>query len=421
MVLVGAQWGDEGKGKIVDVLSEKFDYVVRFQGGNNAGHTVVIGEQEFILHLIPSGILHEGNTCFIGHGLVVDPKCLLEEIKYLEDMSIVVKDRLYVSESAHVIFPYHRLIDQLKEQDGGQTKIGTTGRGIGPAYLDKFGRCGIRMGDLLDEKSLKIKLTNIIEQKNKIIVGQYGSEPLDVDSVLAEYLDYAQKLSPYIKDVALQLHQGIENGKTIMFEGAQGTFLDIDTGTYPFVTSSSPTAGGACTGTGIGPTQIHEVLGVIKAYTTRVGEGPFPTAFSGEMDEKMRTIGKEFGATTGRARRCGWFDMVMARYAVRVNGMTSVVITKLDVLDGLEEIDVCVGYRYKGEILKEFPSRLEVLENIEPVYETLPGWMSATTEARHFDDLPENARQYVSYLGQSMGVKVGMVSVGPRRDQTIVL
>lgn len=419
-VLVGAQWGDEGKGKIVDVLSEHFDAVVRFQGGNNAGHTVMIDGQEFILHLIPSGILREGKHCFIGNGVVIDPKCLLDEIQYVADWGIMVKNKLWISFQAHVIFPYHCQLDQLKEGQRGVGKIGTTGRGIGPCYLDKYGRQGIRVGDLLHKESLKSALQRFAVEKN-LMLQALGGEEIDVEKILEQYWDYGQQLKPYVTDVSLQLQRMMAEGKSLLFEGAQGTFLDVDFGTYPYVTSSSPIAGGACPGTGVGPTAIQAVLGVIKAYTTRVGEGVFPTEFDAEMDEMMRQMGKEFGATTGRARRCGWFDMVMARYAVRVNGMTSLAITKLDVLDKLKEIQVCVAYRYQGDLLEEFPTQTHVLKDVEPVYETFPGWLSSTERAQSFDELPERARQYVSYLGQSMGVSVAIVSVGPQRDQTIFL
>ena len=417
-VLIGVQWGDEGKGKIIDVLSEKADAVVRFQGGNNAGHTVIVNGQTFILHLIPSGILHEGKLCYMGNGLVIDPACLLEEINYLKSLNILIDARLFISEQAHVILPYHRLMDQLKEKTKDVQKIGTTGRGIGPAYMDKFARQGVRMGDLLHPSTLEEKLKWVLPEKNEFLKS-YGKSPLELKDILKEYLAYGDQLKGLISDVSLQLSNLIKDGKSLLFEGAQGTFLDIDFGTYPYVTSSSPTAGGACTGTGVGPTQIDEVLGVLKAYTTRVGEGPFPTEFDAAMDEQMRQAGREFGATTGRARRCGWFDAVMARYATRVNGLTQLAITKIDILDELDELKICVGYRYKGDLITEFPSTLHVLENVEPVYETMSGWKEDTSSVRRWKDLPKKARQYLGYLAQLTGVKLSIVSVGPERDQTI--
>ncbi|OED35823.1 adenylosuccinate synthase [PVC group bacterium (ex Bugula neritina AB1)] len=419
-VLIGAQWGDEGKGKIVDVLSESYDGVVRFQGGHNAGHTVVIEDQKFVLHLIPSGILRKDQECLIGNGVVIDPKCFLDEVDYLSEKGIEVAGRLWVSLQAHVIFPYHTSLDKSQESEKGSEKIGTTGRGIGPCYLDKYARQGIRVGDLLEKEFIEQKFKAILEKKNSDMKAQ-KQIGFDVQQVFDEYCAYAERLKPYAIDVSLRLHEMLSQKKKILFEGAQGSFLDIDFGTYPYVTSSSPVSGGACSGTGVGPCEIDEVLGIMKVYVTRVGEGPFPTEFDEETSLLIRQKGKEFGATTGRDRRCGWFDMVMAKYAVRVNGMTSLALTKLDVLDDMDVIKVCVGYSYKGEVLKNFPSQRHVLQGVEPVYDELPGWKSSTKNARSFEELPQKARQYLSYLGKSMGIPISLVSMGPERTQTLFI
>ena len=420
-IVVGAQWGDEGKGKIVDLLSEQTDIVARYQGGANAGHTVVINGEKYILHLIPSGILHENTVCVIGNGVVIDPVALLDEVALLESKGIRVKDRLMISHRAHLIMPYHKLLDQAKESKDAQQKIGTTGRGIGPAYVDKVNRMGIRIVDLLDRETLKAKLRRTIEEKNEILKKIYRKETLDVDQIIGEYVEFDQKIDPYVKDVSSYLNDAIKQGKNILLEGAQGTLLDVDFGTYPYVTSSTPTSGGACTGVGIGPTKVDSVLGVIKAYTTRVGMGPFPTEIYDDENIKLRELGDEYGATTGRPRRCGWFDAVIANFAVQVNGIDSFAITKLDVLDTLKEIKICVAYTYQGKIIKSFPSELRVLENCEPVYETFPGWMESTSEKRSFEDLPPNAKKYLNAIRDFTQTNFSIISVGSDREQTIMM
>jgi adenylosuccinate synthase len=420
-IVVGAQWGDEGKGKIVDLLSEKVDIVARYQGGANAGHTVVINGEKYVLHLIPSGILQEKTICVIGNGVVIDPVALLDEIAWLESKGIRVSGRLLISHRAHLIMPYHKILDQAKEAKDAQQKIGTTGRGIGPAYVDKVNRMGIRIIDLLNRETLKTKLRRNIEEKNEILKKIYGAEALDVDQIINEYLEFDQKIDPYIKDVSAYLNEAITQGKSILLEGAQGTLLDVDFGTYPYVTSSTPTSGGACTGVGIGPTKVDAVLGVIKAYTTRVGMGPFPTEISDDEKVGLRELGDEYGATTGRPRRCGWFDAVIANYAVQVNGIDSFALTKLDVLDFLEEIKICVAYKYEAKIIKSFPSELQILENCQPVYESFPGWLSSTRGVREFDDLPRNAKQYLSAIQDLTNTRLEIISVGSGRDETISL
>ncbi|NIV03540.1 adenylosuccinate synthase [Candidatus Saccharibacteria bacterium] len=419
VVVVGAQWGDEGKGKIVDLLSEKFDIVARYQGGANAGHTVMIGEEKYILHLIPSGILHPQTECVIGNGVVVDPTALIEEIRLLESKGFKVKGRLWISQKAHLIMPYHKLLDSASEEKQGALKIGTTGRGIGPAYVDKANRKGIRIVDLLDKSLFEEKLRRNIEQKNEVLEKIYGVLPLDVNAIIKEYLDFDRIIDPYIKDVSVYLNDAIDTKKSILLEGAQGTLLDVDHGTYPFVTSSNPVSGGACIGVGIGPTKITEVLGVIKAYTTRVGEGPFPTELTGSAGDSLREAGHEYGATTGRPRRCGWFDAVVARYAVRINAIDSIAITKLDVLDGFDSIKVCTGYRYGSKVLEDFPTDPRVLLDCEPIYEELSGWKKSTEKVHNWGDLPEGARQYLQYLESIIGAPVKIVSVGSERRQTI--
>ncbi len=418
-IVVGAQWGDEGKGKIVDLLSEKVDIVARYQGGANAGHTVVINGEKYILHLIPSGILQEKTICVIGNGVVIDPVALLDEIALLESKGIRVTGRLLISHRAHLIMPYHKILDQAKEAKDAQQKIGTTGRGIGPAYVDKVNRMGIRIVDLLDRETLKTKLRRNIEEKNEILKKIYGAETLDVDRIINEYLEFDDKIDPYVKDVSVYLNEAIKQGKSILLEGAQGTLLDVDFGTYPFVTSSSPTSGGACTGVGIGPTKVDAVLGVIKAYTTRVGMGPFPTEISDGENIKLRELGDEYGATTGRPRRCGWFDAVIANYAVQVNGIDSFAITKLDVLDSLAEIKIGVAYKYRGKLINSFPSELQILENCEPVYEVFPGWLTSTRGIRKFDDLPQNAQSYLTAIADLTKTSFEIISVGSGREETI--
>ena len=419
VVVVGAQWGDEGKGKIVDLLSGDFDVVARYQGGANAGHTVIIQDKKYVLHLIPSGILHEKTECVIGNGVVIDPVALVEEIRLLEDMGVKINGRLWISQKAHLIMPYHKLLDSVSEEQEGDKKIGTTKRGIGPAYVDKANRRGIRIVDLLDREGFEAKLRRNIATSNEVLEKIYGHLPLDVDAIVEEYLKFDEIIDPYIKDVSVYLQNTIEEKKSVLLEGAQGTLLDVDHGTYPYVTSSNPTSGGACLGVGIGPTKITEVMGVIKAYTTRVGEGPFPTELNNEMGEILRREGQEFGATTGRPRRCGWYDAVIARYAVRVNGIDSLAITKMDVLDKLETIRVCTGYHYKDKLLREFPTDPHILQNCEPVYEDLPGWQSDTSSARSWEDLPKVARDYLQYLESITGAPVKIVSIGSKRSQTI--
>ena len=418
-IIVGAQWGDEGKGKVVDLLSEGADIVARYQGGANAGHTVCIGEKQYILHLIPSGMFHENITCVIGNGVVIDPVALMGEIAQLQEAGVSITGRLLVSHNAHLIMPYHKLLDTIRERIS--EKIGTTGRGIGPAYIDKAMRTGIRIVDLLDRDELARKLTANINEKNQILTKIYGESKLDIDAIIAEYQEFDKKIDEYITDTSAYLNAAIAGGKLIIAEGAQGALLDIDHGTYPYVTSSNPTSGGACTGLGIPPTAINDIVGVVKAYSTRVGNGPFPTELQDATGERLRALGHEFGATTGRPRRCGWFDAVALKYSAIVNGITRIAVTKLDVLDEFDEINVCTAYELAGRRLRSFPTDAKTLENVRPVYETLPGWRSDIAGARAPGDLPPNARAYVETLGRITGTKVWLVSVGPRRDQTITL
>ena len=418
-IIVGAQWGDEGKGKIVDMLSEQVNIVARYQGGANAGHTVCIGNKEHVLHLIPSGIFHPHITCVIGNGVVIDPLALNHEIEQLTSAGISIKGRLLISHHAHLIMPYHKLLDTIREQM--PNKIGTTGRGIGPAYIDKCMRVGIRIVDLLDRDVLARKLKSNIDEKNQILAKVYGETMLDVDAIIAEYQQFDKQIDEYITDTAAFLCNAIKDGRDIIAEGAQGALLDVDHGTYPFVTSSNPTAGGACTGLGIPPTAVDSVAGVVKAYCTRVGNGPFPTELHDHMGEKLRAVGHEYGATTGRPRRCGWFDAPALRYSAMVNGITQIAITKLDVLADFDEIRICVDYVLNGKRLKTFPTDVQTLEKVEPIYETLPGWKAPLSHATTFDQLPLNARQYVETLSRLVGIPVSIVSVGPRRDQTILL
>ena len=419
-VIIGAQWGDEGKGKIIDVLSEEADLVARFQGGANAGHTVVIAGQKYVLHLIPSGILQKHTICSLGNGVVIDPAALLQEIEFLAQQGVTVRGRLFLSHRAHLVMPYHKLLDQTRESADEQRKLGTTGRGIGPAYVDKAHRMGIRLVDLLDEATLRERILYNLEEKNAILRTLYGQTPLDPEKILHEYREFDDRLDPFITDVSRDLNQALAAGKKILCEGAQGTLLDLDFGTYPYVTSSSPVSGGACTGLGLGPTKIDHVLGVIKAYTTRVGMGPFPTEIGPEAGVDLRTLGAEFGATTGRPRRCGWFDAVVANYAVQINGIAAWAVTKLDVLDTLEEIKICVSYRHRGREFKNFPAEMHVLEQCEPVYETFPGWRQSTAAARQFRDLPARAQSYLKKIEELTQTPLAMISVGPQRDQTIL-
>ena len=418
-VVVGAQWGDEGKGKIVDILSAEMDYVARYQGGANAGHTINLQGKQYILHLVPSGILHPKTVCIIGNGVVVDPRALIDEISFLKDKGISVKDRLFISDRAHVIFPYHKIIDQLNELGDDSKRIGTTGRGIGPAYVDKANRSGFRMVDFLKEKNLE----NWLKEKFAEVRHRFGNRineiDFDEDKAISDSLEFGRYLKPYITDTGVILNEATKKEKRILLEGAQGTLLDVDHGTYPFVTSSNPVGAGACTGTGIGPTKINRVVGVMKAYTTRVGEGPFPTELTGQEGENLREVGKEFGATTGRPRRCGWFDLVIARYAARINGLTEIALTKLDVLDKLPVVKMCIGYEYLGKLHSEFPADLDILRSCKPVYETLPGWEESTKDVENFDGLPRNAQKYIRFLEKHIEVPISMVSVGPMRRKTI--
>jgi adenylosuccinate synthase len=417
-VLVGSQWGDEGKGKIVDILSEKFEIVARYQGGANAGHTVIIGDNQYILHLIPSGILRENVICVIGNGVVIDPQALLDEISLLENNGIIVEGRLFISQNAHLIMPYHKLLDSIGES--GEQKIGTTGRGIGPCYIDKYGRRGIRIVDLLNRDELERKIRFNLKEKNDLLQKIYHHEGLDVEAILKEYLEFDKTIDKYIKDVPTFLNQALDEGRTVLLEGAQGTFLDVDHGTYPFVTSSSPTSGGACTGTGIPPNRIDSVIGIVKAYTTRVGNGPFPTELTEEEGEKLRTIGAEFGATTGRPRRCGWFDAFLVAYSKMINGIDSVAVTKLDVLSHFDKIKVCVGYEINGKKLKHFPTSVDQLSKVTPVYETLDGWNQNISDCKIYDELPSRTKDYLNFISSQAGIKIEIISVGAKRQQTIV-
>ncbi len=418
-VIVGSQWGDEGKGKIVDILSERYEIVVRYQGGANAGHTVLVGNQQFILHLIPSGILRENVLCFIGNGVVIDPKALLDEIKLLEGMGISIEGRLFISQNAHLIMPYHKLLDSINES--GNSKIGTTGRGIGPCYIDKYARKGIKIVDLLDRKALKEKIKLNIEEKNNLLKKVYNQEELNVDAIIKEYIEFDKAIDQYITDVPFVLNNAIDEGKSILLEGAQGALLDVDFGTYPFVTSSNPTSGGASTGSGIPPTKISSVMGIVKAYTTRVGLGPFPTELLGEEGEKLRKIGAEYGATTGRPRRCGWFDAFLLSYSRMINGIERAAITKLDVLSNFDQIKVCVAYEIQGKKLKSFPTDVNKLMSVTPIYELLPGWKTDLTNITDYNELPSEAKDYLQFISQKSGFEIGIISVGPERDQTIEL
>jgi adenylosuccinate synthase len=418
-VLVGSQWGDEGKGKIVDILSDRFDVVVRYQGGANAGHTVIIGDKKFILHLIPSGILREGVVCAIGNGVVIDPKALLEEISLLESMGINIKGRLLISHNAHLIMPYHKLLDSISESGTG--KIGTTGRGIGPCYIDKYARKGIKIVDLLNKSVLEEKIKSNIEEKNILFKKIYNEKELNVDEIIKEYLEFDKAIDQYITDVPLYLNNALEEDKNILLEGAQGALLDVDYGTYPYVTSSNPTSGGACTGSGIPPTKVSSVMGIVKAYTTRVGLGPFPTELLDETGEQLRKIGAEFGATTGRPRRCGWFDAFLLNYSRMINGIERAAITKLDVLSHFNEIKVCVSYEVEGKKLKSFPADANQMMRVTPVYETLPGWNSDISNITSFSGLPTEAKDYLQFISLQSGFEISHISVGPRRDQTIEL
>ncbi len=418
-VLVGCQWGDEGKGKIVDILSENYDIVTRYQGGANAGHTVEVGDNQYILHLIPSGILRNNVKCVIGNGVVVDPNALLEEIKLLKENGINVEGRLFISHNAHLIMPYHKLLDSISESS--KKKIGTTGRGIGPCYVDKYARKGIRIVDLLNRKILERKIRDNLEEKNTLLKKVYEHDGLDVDSIINEYIQFDEAIDNYITDVPLMLNNAIRDGKSILLEGAQGTLLDVDHGTYPYVTSSSPTSGGACTGSGIPPNKITSVFGIVKAYTTRVGNGPFPTELLNDEGEKLRKEGAEYGATTGRPRRCGWFDAFLVSYSAMINGIDSVAITKLDILGTFKTIKVCVGYKLNGKSLNSFPTDVEQLKNVTPVYETLDGWMEDISECKSYDELPQKTKEYLEFISYKAKIKIEIISVGPKRRQTFTV
>jgi adenylosuccinate synthase len=419
-IIVGAQWGDEGKGKIVDLLAEHADIVARYQGGANAGHTVCIGDRQYVLHLLPSGMFHPHCACVIGNGVVIDPAALLQEVAQLESAGIPTAGRLFLSHHAHLIMPYHKLLDTIREHAGG-VPIGTTGRGIGPAYIDKAMRTGIRIADLLDRTVLARKLKANIDEKNEILTKIYGETKLDVDAIIGEYQEFDRRIDAYVTDTARYLHDALRQGKRVMAEGAQGALLDVDHGTYPYVTSSNPTSGGACTGLGIPPTAVDGIVGVLKAYSTRVGNGPFPTELNDATGDRLRATGHEFGATTGRPRRCGWFDAVAGRYSAMVNGITRIAVTKLDVLDAFDEIRVCVGYEEGGRRLKGFPADSDRLDRVTPVYESFPGWQTPIAECRRVEDLPAEARRYLDALADLTGTALWLVSVGPRRDQTITI
>ncbi|OPZ83906.1 MAG: Adenylosuccinate synthetase [Firmicutes bacterium ADurb.Bin419] len=419
-VVIGTQWGDEGKGKYIDMLAQTSDVVVRFSGGNNAGHTIVANGVKYALHLIPSGILHDSKTCIIGNGVVVDPDVLLKEMKELSDKGIST-DKLFISDRAHVIMPYHRIIDELQEKFRGENSIGTTKRGIGPAYADKTERSGIRMCDLIDEELFVKKVNENVAIKNLIIEKVYGGQAINADEIISEYLNYAKMLRPHVIDANSVLFNEMENGKSILFEGAQATFLDLDFGTYPYVTSSNPVAGGVCTGAGIGPVYVDEVYGVLKAYTSRVGAGPFPTEQDNEIGDTIRELGWEYGTTTGRPRRCGWLDLVMIRYAARVNGLTGLAINHVDTIGKIPKIKLCVAYKKDGKEIKSFPASLKELAKCEPIYEEFDGWNEDISDVRNYNDLPGNAKRYLERIQEVVGVKIKLIGVGKEREQTIVV
>ncbi len=419
-IVLGAQWGDEGKAKIVDFLTSDADVVVRYQGGANAGHTIKAGDLEFVFHLIPAGIVHPEKSCVIGNGVVLEPEALFAEIDELKEKGVTTEGRLFVSERAHLVLPYHKAVERASEEKIGEGAIGTTLRGIGPTYNDKINRSsGIRVLDVIDADVLASKIRANLVEKNEILTKLYGVEPLEETPIIEAYVAYGERIRPYIVDTSVYLNEQIKRGKGILFEGSQGTLLDVDHGSYPFVTSSNTTAGGACTGAGIGPTRIDDVVGVVKTYTTRVGNGPFPTELHGEMGDRIRDIGHEYGATTGRPRRCGWLDAVILRMSERINGLTSIAVTRLDILDQIEELKICTHYTRKGERVDHFPADLNILAECEPVYETLPGWQADTTKCRTYDSLPEKARAYLSRIQDLSGVQISIVSVGPDRDETI--
>jgi adenylosuccinate synthase len=420
VVVVGTQWGDEGKGKITDFLAEKAEVVARYQGGDNAGHTIVFGGTKYKLHLIPSGIFYKEKICVIGNGMVVNPKSLVKELEYLHSNGVST-DNLRISDRAHVIMPYHMKLDAAEEAKKGDNKIGTTLKGIGPAYMDKSARIGIRIADLMDKDVFEAKLRRNLEEKNRLFEKYYETEGFTVEEILEEYLAYAEIIRPYVTDTSVVLNDAIDAGKRVLFEGAQGVMLDIDQGTYPFVTSSNPVAGGVCIGSGVGPTKIHHVVGVAKAYTSRVGDGPFPTELHDEIGNQIREVGREYGTTTGRPRRVGWFDSVVVRHARRVSGITALSLNSLDVLTGLDTVKICSAYRYKGQIIEHYPANLNILAECEPVYEELPGWKEDITGVRSLDELPENARHYIERITQLTGIPLSTFSVGPDREQTNIV
>ena len=417
--VIGLQWGDEGKGKIIDILAKDYDIIARYQGGGNAGHTLIIGDEKFIFHLIPSGILHQDKKCVIGNGIVFDPKLFIEEIEGLAERNINVTGNLFVSDRAHVVFPYHKKLDLLQEKQKGNSMIGTTGRGIGPCYTDKISRDGIRVAELLDKERFKDKLKRTVEEKNRTFVKLYDDEPVSWEDIYEEYCGYADKIAPFVCDTVDLMARAIGDNKSILFEGAQGALLDVDFGTYPFTTSSNTTSGGVSSGIGVSPKQINNIIGITKAYTTRVGSGPFPTEVEGEDGEHIRKKGGEFGSTTGRPRRCGWFDAVAIQHSVRISGVDSLIVTKLDVLDDQDTIKICTGYKYNEKLYKTFPADIDVLNNCEPVYEEVPGWNEDTSGMRSAESLPEKAKDYIKRVENIVGVKVKMVSVGPERSQII--
>lgn len=420
VVISGAQWGDEGKGKIVDYLAQQADTVVRFQGGSNAGHTVTVGGEEYKLRLLPSGILYKGTTCVIGNGVVIDPQCLLEEIDSMQARGVDTSG-IRVSNRAHVVMPWHKLIDELNETQRGSNKIGTTKRGIGPCYIDKADRIGIRVCDLIDREDFAAKVHSVLAVKNSLLQNVYNHAPLNADEIIREYESYADRIRPFVCDTITLLNEQIDAGKKILFEGAQATMLDIDYGTYPYVTSSHPISGGVGIGAGVAPKKIDTVVGVVKAYCTRVGEGPFPTEQLNDIGDKLRTAGHEFGTVTGRPRRTGWLDACVVKYAGTLSGTDYMAVTRLDILDGFDEIKMCTAYRVNGELLNEIPASLKILAQVEPVYETFAGWKTDISKIRRYEDLPVNARKYLERMAEVTGIALGIVSVGPNRDQTIVL
>ncbi|UFJ40423.1 adenylosuccinate synthase [Brevibacillus humidisoli] len=420
VVVVGTQWGDEGKGKLTDYLAETAEVVARYQGGNNAGHTIIFNGNKYKLHLIPSGIFYKDKVCVIGNGMVIDPKALVAELEYLHNAGFSTNN-LKISNRAHVIMPYHIKLDSVEEESKGANKIGTTRKGIGPAYMDKAARIGIRIADLLDQEEFERKLARNLAEKNRVLEKLYETTGFELSEVLEEYLQYAEIIRPYVCDTSVVLNDAIDRGNRVLFEGAQGVMLDIDQGTYPYVTSSNPIAGGVTIGSGVGPTKIHQIIGVAKAYTTRVGDGPFPTELHDETGDHIREVGFEFGTTTGRPRRIGWFDSVVVRHARRVSGITGLAITKLDTLTGIDTLRICTAYTYNGQVIEEFPANLNILAKCQPVYEELPGWTEDITGIRNINDLPDNARHYIERITQLTGIPLSIFSVGPDREQTVVV